>query len=198
MPLSIKTKEHFRRRMALAGPKWGALMGGAVALAGVIMFTTSALHFVTVTDTHGGSTRILTVNQTEATVLAQAGVAPLGENDRIVTSETPDGELMQVLRAYTVPVTADGQTQEIITTGATTRDLLTQAGLTYTEEDYLTPAADETVPEGSSVTLQRVSYVEYTEDETVPSEVEEIPPACITANRTKCRWSSRGQMAWTL
>ena len=103
---------------------------------------------------------------------------------------------MQVLRAYTVPVTADGQTQEIITTGATTRDLLTQAGLTYTEEDYLTPAADETVPEGSSVTLQRVSYVEYTEDETVPSEVEEIP--CITANRTKCRWSSMGQMAWTL
>ena len=43
MPLSVKTKEHFRRRMALAGPKWGALMGGAVALAGVIMFTTSAL-----------------------------------------------------------------------------------------------------------------------------------------------------------
>ena len=135
MPLSVKTKEHFRRRMALAGPKWGALMGGAVALAGVIMFTTSALHFVTVTDTHGGNTRILTVNQTEAAVLAQADVAPLGENDRIVTSETPDGELMQVLRAYTVPVTADGQTQEIITTGATTRDLLTQAGLTYTEED---------------------------------------------------------------
>ena len=67
MPLSVKTKEHFRRRMALAGPKWGALMGGAVALAGVIMFTTSALHFVTVTDTHGGSTRILTVNQTEGT-----------------------------------------------------------------------------------------------------------------------------------
>ena len=34
MPLSVKTKEHFRRRMALAGPKWGALMGGAGALAG--------------------------------------------------------------------------------------------------------------------------------------------------------------------
>ena len=192
MPLSIKTKEHFRRRMALAGPKWGALMGGAVALAGVIMFTTSALHFVTVTDTHGGSTRILTVNQTEATVLAQAGVAPLGENDRIVTSETPDGELMQVLRAYTVPVTADGQTQEIITTGATTRDLLTQAGLTYTEEDYLTPAADETVPEGSSVTLQRVSYVEYTEDETVPSEVEEIPTSLYYRKQDKVQVVQQG------
>ena len=192
MPLSVKTKEHFRRRMALAGPKWGALMGGAVALTGVIMFTTSALHFVTVTDTHGGNTRILTVNQTEAAVLAQAGVAPLGENDRIVTSETPDGELMQVLRAYTVPVTADGQTQEIITTGATTRDLLTQAGLTYTEEDYLTPAADETVPEGGSVTLQRVSYVEYTEDETVPSEVEEIPTSLYYRKQDKVQVVQQG------
>ena len=170
MPLSVKTKEHFRRRMALAGPKWGALMGGAVALAGVIMFTTSALHFVTVTDTHGGSTRILTVNQTEAAVLAQAGVAPLGENDRIVTSETPDGELMQVLRAYTVPVTADGQTQEIITTGATTRDLLTQAGLTYTEEDYLTPAADETVL----------------------SEVEEIPTSLYYRKQDKVQVVQQG------
>ena len=162
MPLSVKTKEHFRRRMALAGPKWSALAGGAAALAGVIAFTTSALHFVTVSDTHGGSIRLVTVNQNPAAVLAQAGVAPLGENDRLVTTETPDGVLLQVLRAYTVQVTADGRTQEIITTGATTRDLLTQAGLTYTAEDYLTPAADETVQEGENITLQRVSYVEYT------------------------------------
>ena len=99
---------------------------------------------------------------------------------------------MQVLRAYTVPVTADGQTQEIITTGATTRDLLTQAGLTYTEEDYLTPAADETVPEGSSVTLQRVSYVEYTEDETVPSEVEEIPTSLYYRKQDKVQVVQQG------
>lgn len=97
-----------------------------------------------------------------------------------------------MLRAYTVPVTADGQTQEIITTGATTRDLLTQAGLTYTEEDYLTPAADETVPEGSSVTLQRVSYVEYTEDETVPSEVEEIPTSLYYRKQDKVQVVQQG------
>ena len=90
MPLSVKTKEHFRRRMALAGPKWGALMGGAVALAGVIMFTTSALHFVTVTDTHGGSIPHPD-GQLHRAVLAQAGVAPLGENDRIVTSSGDTG-----------------------------------------------------------------------------------------------------------
>lgn len=185
MPLSVKTKEHFRRRMALAGPKWGALVGGAAALVGVIAFTTSALHFVTVTDTHGGSTRILTVNQDSTSVLAQAGVPPLGENDRAEFSETPDGELLQVLRAYTVEVTADGRTQEVITTGATTAELLTQAGLTYTDQDWLTPAADETVTEGQSVTLQRVSYVEYTEEETIPSEVQEVPTSLFYRKQNK-------------
>lgn len=192
MPLSVKTREHFRRSMAQAGPKWVALAGGAAALAGVIAFTTSALHFVTVTDTHGGKNRILTVSQSEETVLAQAGIAPLGENDRIAASETPDGELLEVLRAYTVPVTADGHTQEIITTGATTRELLTQAGLTYTDEDYLTPAADEIVAEGECVTLQRVSYVEYTQEETVPSEVEQLPTSLYYRKKDKVQTIQQG------
>ena len=44
MALSVKTREHIRRWAALAGPKWGALLGGAVALAAAIAFTGSALH----------------------------------------------------------------------------------------------------------------------------------------------------------
>ena len=52
MALSVKTREHIRRWAALAGPKWGALLGGATALATAIAFTGSALHFTTVADTH--------------------------------------------------------------------------------------------------------------------------------------------------
>ena len=33
MALSVKTKEHIRRRAAVLGPKWGALLGGAAAAA---------------------------------------------------------------------------------------------------------------------------------------------------------------------
>ena len=47
MALSVKTREHIRRWAALAGPKWGALLGGAAALAAAIAFTGSALHFTT-------------------------------------------------------------------------------------------------------------------------------------------------------
>lgn len=175
MALSVKTQEHIRRRLELALPKWGALAGAAAALALSIAFTSQSLHFVVVSDTHGGSVRIFTASDDVEDLLEQSDTPPLGEHDEIVWSQIADGELMQVLRAYTVPVTADGQTQEVITTGATAAELLGQLGITYGENDVLTPAADQTVTEGESLTLQRVNYVEYTEDVVIPTERQEIP-----------------------
>ena len=175
MPLSVKTKEHIRRRLALALPKWGALAGGGVALALSIAFTGQALRFVVVSDSRGGEMRILTAGDGEDVLLDQAGLPPLGADDAVVWSQTPDGERMQVLRAYTVDVTADGETRQIVTTGATSAELLAQLGITYDDNDILTPAADEIVPEGTALTLQRVEYQEYTEDVVIPAEVEEIP-----------------------
>lgn len=81
MALSVKTREHIRRWAALAGPKWGALLGGAAALAAAIVFTGSALHFTTVADTHGDTVRILTAATDLAAVLQQSGTPPLGEHD---------------------------------------------------------------------------------------------------------------------
>lgn len=175
MALSVKTQEHIRRRLELALPKWGTLAGAAAALALSIAFTSQSLHFVVVSDTHGGSVRIFTASDDVEDLLEQSDTPPLGEHDEVVWSQNADGELMQVLRAYTVPVTADGQTQEVITTGATAAELLGQLGITFGENDRLTPAADQTVTEGESLTLQRVNYVEYTEDVVIPTERQEIP-----------------------
>ena len=185
MALSVKTKEHLRRWAGRALPKWGALAGGAAALAGAIAFTGTALHFTTVNDSHGGSVRILTAATDLSTVLKQADTPPLGENDRAVWTQTDDGEQLDILRAYTVPVTADGATQDVVTTGATTAELLAQAGLTWTEDDLLTPAADEAVPEGGSVTLQRVSYVDYSQNIVVPTEIEEVPTSLFYKKQSK-------------
>ena len=107
MALSVKTRDHIRRWAALAGPKWGALLGGAAALAAAIAFTGSALHFTTVVDTHGDTVRILTATTDLAAVLQQSGTPPLGEHDEAVWSQSEDGERLDVLRAYTGPVTAD-------------------------------------------------------------------------------------------
>ena len=121
-----------------------------------------------------------------AAVLQQSGTPPLGEHDEAVWSQTEDGERLDVLRAYTVPVTADGAMQELTVTGThTTAELLERAGLTYTADDLLTPAADEIVPEGSGITVQRVTYNEYTVDEVVPTEIEEIPTSLFYRKQSK-------------
>ena len=186
MALSVKTKEHIRRRAALLIPKWGALLGGGLALAGAVAFTGTALRFVTVTDTHGDTARILTASTDLATVLLQSETPALGENDEAVWHETADGEQLDILRAYTVSVAADGSEQTLTLTGShTAADLLADAGLTWTDDDILTPAADEIVPEGGSVTLQRVSYVDYSENVVVPSEVEEIPTSLFYRKQDK-------------
>ena len=99
MALSVKTREHIRRWAALAGPKWGALLGGAAALAAAITFTGSALHFTTVADTHGDTVRILTAATDLAAVLQQSGTPPLGaivrllDNDRQIGMVADDGHV---------------------------------------------------------------------------------------------------------
>ena len=76
--------------------------------------------------------------------------------------------------------------QELTVTGThTTAELLERAGLTYTADDLLTPAADEIVPEGSGITVQRVTYNEYTVDEVVPTEIEEIPTSLFYRKQSK-------------
>lgn len=186
MALSVKTKEHIRRWAGRVLPKWGALLGGGAALAAAIAFTGTALHFTTVTDTHGGSVRILTAATDAATVLQQSGTPALGENDEAVWVQTEDGKELYVLRAYTVPITADGAVQELTVTGPhTAAELLAQAGVTYTADDILTPAADEILPEGSGITVQRVTYAEYTMDELVPTAVEEIPTSLFYRKQDK-------------
>ena len=149
------------------------------------MYKRQALHFTTVNDTHGGSVRILTASTDLDTVLEQADTPQLREHDRAVWTHTDDGEQLDVLRAYTVPITADGTTQEIITTGATTAELLAQAGLAWTEDDILSSGPDEIIPEGGSITLQRVSYVEYTQDEVIPAAVEDIPTSLFYRKQDK-------------
>lgn len=175
MALSVKTQEHIRRRLETVLPKWGALAGGACALALTIAFTAQSLHFVVVQDTHGGSVRIFTASTDVEDLLEQSNTPPLGEHDEVVWSQIADGELMQVLRAYTVDVTADGQTRQVITTGATAAELLAELDISYDDNDRLNPAADETVTEGESLTLQRIDYRDYTEEVVVPAEREEIP-----------------------
>ena len=162
MALSVKTKEHLRRRAAELLPKWGSLAACAAVLGLCIGYTGSSVHLVTIRDSRAGSERILASTDDVPALLRRVKMQPLAEYDVTVWSETPDGEELQVLRGYTTQVTADGETRQVVTTGETPAEILTRLGIAYDEDDIITPAADKILPEGENIVLQRMEYVEYT------------------------------------
>ena len=174
MVLSTKTREHLRRWAARRLPKYAALLGGLTALCGMALWVGSLCRVVTVTDSYGARATVVTAAQDLRTLLRQAGITPAGENDEILFSSpdpnSPDG--LHILRAYTVPVTADGQTVETVMTRGTVADALAQAGVTLGPDDLVEPAADQPAAEGCAITVTRIEYREYLRDEVVPMETE--------------------------
>ena len=100
MALSVKTKEHLRRRAAELLPKWGSLAACAAVLGLCIGYTGSSVHLVTIRDSRAGSERILASTDDVPALLRRVKMQPLAEYDVTVWSETPDGEELQVLRGY--------------------------------------------------------------------------------------------------
>lgn len=170
--LSTKTKEHIRRWAAIALPHWGALAVSVAALAGCVAFTGTQLRVVQITDTHGAQGMAITSAHDIKTLMAQTGVPQPGEDDELEITETDGFDQIHILRAYTVPLTVDGATQEVVITEGTVADVLAEAGVTLGPDDEIEPALDAEAVQGTAVTIRRIAYAEYTVEETIPIETE--------------------------
>ena len=172
--LSTKTKEHLRRWAERVLPKYAALLGGGAVLAAMALWVGSLTRVVTVTDSHGASSTIVTAAQNLNTILEQAGVHPMGADDEVVFTESDgSGDGLHILRAFTVPVTADGQTTQVVMTQGTVADALQKAGVEPGPEDWVEPALDASA-EGCEVTVTRVEYREYTQPEVIPMQTQQV------------------------
>lgn len=167
-----KTKEHIRRWFCLHLPKYVTLAGCAAVLAGVIGVTASQLQVVTVSDSHGKKSTVVSAERKVVDLIAQAGITPNSSEDELVVTETSaNSNSIHILRAYDVPVTADGQTVSVITTGGTVEEVLAEGGITLGADDEVEPARGTVIEEGDSITIRRVRYDTYTVEEVIPSEV---------------------------
>ena len=173
--LSTKTKEHLRRWAVRVLPKYVALLGGAAVLAATALWVGSLTRVVTVTDSHGANSTIVTAAQNLNAILEQAGVHPMGADDELIFTESDgSGDGLHILRAFTVPVTADGQTTQVVMTQGTVADALQKAGVEPGPEDWVEPALDAAA-EGCEVTVTRVEYREYTQEEIIPMQTQQVP-----------------------
>lgn len=170
--LSVKTREHIRRRLEIAGPHGAVLLCAAASLGVCLAVVGDGMHIVEISDTHGQSGVVVTCATDVNTIVDQAGLTAPGSEDELQIVESNGRDRIHVLRAFTVPVTADGQTTDLVATDETVGELLDEAGIEVGEADVVEPALDEVLERGDSVTLQRVEYVEYTTEETIPIETE--------------------------
>lgn len=170
--LSVKTREHIRRRLEIAGPHGAVLLCAAASLGVCLAVVDDSMHIVEISDTHGQSGVVVTCATDVNTIVDQAGLTAPGSEDELQIVESNGRDRIHVLRAFTVPVTADGQTTDLVATDETVGELLDEAGIEVGETDVVEPALDEVLERGDSVTLQRVEYVDYTTEETIPIETE--------------------------
>lgn len=170
--LSVKTREHIRRRLEIAGPHGAVLLCAAASLGVCLAVVGDSMHIVEISDTHGQSGVVVTCATDVNTIVDQAGLTAPGSEDELQIVESNGRDRIHVLRAFTVPVTADGQTTDLVATDETVGELLDEAGIEVGETDVVEPALDEVLERGDSVTLQRVEYVDYTTEETIPIETE--------------------------
>ena len=98
----------------------------------------------------------------------------MGADDEVVFTESDGGgDGLHILRAFTVPVTADGQTTQVVMTQGTVADALQKAGVEPGPEDWVEPALDASA-EGCEVTVTRVEYREYTQPEVIPMQTQQV------------------------
>lgn len=168
--LSTKTKEHIRRRASRVIPRWGTLLVSLAALGGCVAFTGSEMRVVEITDTHGAQGMAITSAQEIDVLMQQTGVEAPSTSDELEITEEDGRDRIHILRAYAVPLTADGETRNVVVTGGTVQDLLKKANVTLADTDEVSPSLDTALAPGSSVTVRRIRYEEYEQEEVIPTE----------------------------
>ncbi len=122
--------------------------------------------------------------QTDAAVFEQAGIA-LHEADRIDRAPFGDCTHLTVTRAFTVDVTADGETRTLRLLDKTTADALAQLGIRLEPDDLVDPPLTHRLVPGESVRVTRVRYETREALEEVPWQEVDKPSPLIAQGRTQ-------------
>ncbi len=112
----------------------------------------------------------------------------LGGNDLVEPSQdTPVKRNMQIVvtRAFSVKVTADGVTREIITTPVTVKEAVALAGFTLGENDIVKTLPETLVVPQQEIEVIRVTQKEITVDQEMPYQVEKTTDATLEKGLSK-------------
>ena len=161
---------------------FAALVMGCAAVALAAGISTNS-HVITVND--GEDSRVVvTVHEDPYQVLNSAGVE-LEEHDAI--SVNTQESTIDVDRAMTIEVQADGLSTLVHMTEGTVNEAIKKAGITVGKSDDINKKLTASVEDGMLITIDRVAYDEYSITQSIDYEVVYKYTGVLRPGQTKVR-----------
>ncbi len=140
-----------------------------VCLVATLGVTAANLRLTYVTDSNGARQVLLTdADASPAQVMHLSGIRSEEGDEVYYTAFSGNLASLNIERAFSVSITADGQEYPVKLVFGTVADALERAGITLEGDDYTEPALDHVVTAGSKIVVHRVDYAERVETQAIP------------------------------
>ena len=173
----------------------------AVCLVFTLAVTAANLRLTYVTDSHGARQVVLTSSESDpAHVMSLSGIQA-EEGDKVYyTAYSGSLASLNIERAFSVTIEADGQEYPVRMVVGTVADALERAGITLSGDDYTEPALSAMVTVGSKIEVHRVEYQDKVETQAVPYDTEYVYTSLYfrnTGRTTTMQHGAEGQQTVT-
>ena len=171
-----------------------------VCLVATLSVTAANLRLTYVTDSNGARQVILTSETDPAQVMNLSGIQSEEGDQVYYTAYSGNLAALNIERAFSVSITADGQEYPVKLVFGTVADALERAGITLEGDDYTEPALSAMVTAGSKIEVHRVEYQDKVETQAVPYDTEYVYTSLYFRNTnraTTLQHGSEGQQTVT-
>ena len=172
----------------------------AACLVFTLAVTAANLRLTYVTDSHGARQVVLTSESDPVRVMSLSGIEAEEGDEVYYTAFAGSLASLNIERAFSVAIEADGQEYPVKMVVGTVADALERAGITLEGDDYTEPALSAMVTAGSKIEVHRVEYQDKVETQTVPYDTEYVYTSLYFRNTnraTTLQHGSEGQQTVT-
>ena len=198
---SVKLKKAVTAAKQAVSPRVLAFCVMVVCLVATLGVTAANLRLTYVTDSNGARQVLVTdAAASPAQVMHLSGIRSEEGDEVYYTAFSGNLATLNIERAFTVNIQADGQEYPVKMAFGTVADALERAGITLEADDYTEPALDQLVTAGSEITVHRVDYQDKVETQTIPYDTQYIYTSLYfrnTGRATTLQHGAEGQQTVT-
>ena len=172
-----------------------------VCLVATLGVTAANLRLTYVTDSNGARQVLLTdADASPAQVMHLSGSRSEEGDEGYYTAFSGNLASLNIERAFSVSITADGQEYPVKLVFGTVADALERAGITLEGDAYTEPALDHVVTAGSKIVVHRVDDEERVETQAIPYDTQYVYTSLYfrnTGRATTLQHGAEGQQPVT-